>query len=115
FVEDSDFLIVQGPPEDVWCRVDVRVHEPGNWAYRRWRGWKHSNLRQHLARVHHRCKPSAPDNCNPSFEEGAARCRSTHVAVVRAADMDSAACPRPTTTIGEFPSWEIRPAHRSPS
>src|SRR6516165_10787888 len=64
---------------------------------------------------HYRCKPSTTNDCDPTFEEGASRCRSTRgAAVVRAANMDSARYPRPATTLGEFPSWDIGPAHRSP-
>ena len=50
-VEDGDFLIVERSPENVRRGVDVGIHKPGDWTYRRWRGWKDSNLSEYYARI----------------------------------------------------------------
>src|SRR5215467_12489164 len=49
FIERRDFLIVQRPPKDVGSCVNMRIHQTGNRAHRRWWGREDSNLRKCLS------------------------------------------------------------------
>ena len=88
-IEGRDLLIVQRPPEDVGRRVNMRIHETGDRAYRRWWGWEDSNLREYLAGADNCRQPRTADDRNPSFEQRASSCMTLlHLAVMGAANVD---------------------------
>src|SRR6516225_2141028 len=115
-IEDRNLLIVQRPPENVGRCVDMRIHEAGDRAHRRWRRRKDSNLRKYFARIDHSRHSGTAHERNSAFEERAAACMSAlrSVAMI-AADVDRSGQTRPSAAVGEFPSREIGPTHRSPS
>src|SRR5215475_9147391 len=116
FIEDRDLLIVERPPENVGRGVDMGIHEAGNRAHRWGRRRKDANLRKYLARVDNRRHADTADNRNSAFEELPATCMGTlRVLAMGAAHVDRSRHARPPAAVGEFPSWEIGPAHRSPS
>ena len=88
-IEGRDLLIVQRPPEDVGRRVNMRIHETGDRAHRRRRGWKDANLREYLAGADNCRQPRTADDRNPSFEQRASSCMTLlHMAVMGAANVD---------------------------
>src|SRR5262249_24957719 len=116
FIEDRDLLIVERPPENIRRSVDMGIHEAGNRAHRRGRRRKDANLRKYLARVNNCRDAGTADDRNSAFEERAATCmRTLRVLAMGAAQVDRSGYARPPAAIGEFPSREIGPAHRSPS
>ena len=115
-VEDRHLLVVHGPAEDVGRGVDVRVHEAGDRADFRRRRREDAHLREHLARVNHCRETGCAGDRDPSLEELAARRMMTLCAgVVRAAEVERARHAGPTAAIGELPSRDIGPPHRTAS
>jgi hypothetical protein len=65
FIQNRDLLIVQRPPEGVGRRVNMRIHETGNRAHRRW--WEDSNLRECLAGADNARQPGTADDRDPAL------------------------------------------------
>jgi hypothetical protein len=93
----------------------MRIHETGDRAHRRRRGWKDADLREYLAGADNCRQPGTADDRNPSFEQRASSCMTVlHMAVMDAANVDPSGHTRPSAAISEFPSRDMGPAHCDP-
>jgi hypothetical protein len=115
-IKTSQLDVIQGAAKDVGRGVDVRIHQPGNRANRRrWRR-KDAALRKHFARIKYHPESGRAGDRNTGLEELPPRSVvARHMIAATAANMGRFGCTRLAATIGEFPSWQIRHTHRSPS
>jgi hypothetical protein len=89
-VQNRHFLVVQGPAEHIGRGVDVGVHEAGDRADCRGRGWEDADLSKHLARIENRRETGGTDDRDPGPEKLTPAGVMAARAMIGAAEVDRA-------------------------